>query len=248
MIIARARDAGIEDEVFEHMILYGTKEDRTKSHCRVEDEVNAIFKEEGIPLINYGTAKNFGFAYKFGGQPKKLGFMSGEKNEAKAIKIGTIVKEAFDKIFNAQVQLAETIKEEWMQTAKRRTIKRKYNGREYEKTEFYNGRVRGLDGRMVLIRNQKDLLVYAVQSDEAICLQMATVLANKRLEAKYEEGVQWKQVCMYHDEISMDVDPSIAEDVKVILEGSITDAAEYFHMSIPQVGEGSIGKSWYDIH
>ena len=198
MIIARARDAGIEDPIFEHMILYGTKEDRTKSHCRVQDEVNAIFGEKGIPLIQYGTAKNFGFAYKFGGQPKKLGFMSGEKNEAKAIKIGTIVKEAFDKIFNAQVQLAEHIKKEWMKTAKMRKVTRKYNGREYEKTQFYNGYVKGLDGRMVLIRNEKDLLVYAVQSDEAICLQYATVLANKRMDAKYLDGIDFKQVCVYH--------------------------------------------------
>ncbi|QDP52394.1 MAG: putative DNA polymerase [Prokaryotic dsDNA virus sp.] len=198
MIIARARDAGILDPIFEHMVLYGTKEDRTKSHCRVQDEVNGIFREKGIPLIQYGTAKNFGFAYKFGGQPKKLGFMSGEKDEAKAVKIGTIVKEAFDKIFNAQVQVGEYLKAEWMKTAKIRKVTRKYKGREYEKQEFYNGKVRGLDGRMVLVRKLKDLLVYAVQSDEAICMQLATVLANKRLESLYEEGVDFRQVCFYH--------------------------------------------------
>ena len=248
MLISRARDAGIEDPIFEHMILHGTKEDRTKSHCRVQDEVNAIFEVKGIPLIQYGTAKNFGFAYKFGGQPKKLGFMSGEKNEAKAIKIGTIVKEAFDKIFNAQVELAKILEEEWLKTAKRRTIKRKYNGKEYEKTERYNGRVKGLDGRMVLIRNRKDLLVYAVQSDEAICMQMATVIANSKLMKKYKEGDDWKQVCVYHDEITMDVKPEIAEDVKATLERSIAEASEYFKMNIKQVGEGNIGRSWAEIH
>ena len=248
MIISRARDLGIKDDVFEHMVLYGTKEDRTKSHCRVQDEVNRIFKEKGIPLINYGTAKNFGFAYKFGGGDKKMGFMSGEKNEKKAVIIGGFVREAFDKIFNAQVQVAKALKKEWMQTAKRKTVKGRYKGKLYEKEEFYNGMVRGLDGRMVLIRNMKDLLVYAVQADEAICMQYATVLANRRLEEKYKEGVDWMQVCMYHDEITFDVDPSIAEETKVILEESIADASEYFNLSIPQVGEGSIGNSWNSVH
>jgi len=42
------------------------------------------------------------------------------------------------------------------------------------------------------------LLVYAVQSDEAICLQYATVLANKRMDAKYVDGIDFKQVCVYH--------------------------------------------------
>lgn len=198
MIIARARDSGIKDPEFEHMVLYGKKEDRTKSHCRVQDEVNRLFRNMGREEITYGTAKNFGFAYKFGGQPKKLGFMAGEKNEKKAIDIGSIVKAAFDEIFNAQVQLQEILHKEWMKTAKHRTIKRKWKGREYTKEEFYNGRLKTVDGRGVLIRNAKDLLVYGVQADEAIVMQYAVVLANKRLKAKYKEQEQWVQVCMYH--------------------------------------------------
>lgn len=248
MIISRARDNGINDPEFEHMVLYGTKEDRTKSHCRVQDEVNAIFKEKDIPLIPYGTAKNFGFAYKFGGQPKKLGYMSGEKNEKKAIEIGTIVKGAFDKIFNAQVQVQKHLLEEWLKTAKSRTVSYVWRGQKKTREEMYNGRLKTLDGRQVLIRNKKDLLVYGVQADEAILMQHATVLANRRLDAKYTDGVDFKQVCMYHDEITFEVTPAIAEDVKTILEESISDSSKYFNLAIPQVGEGEIGNNWLEIH
>lgn len=248
MIISRARDNGIQDPVFEHMVLHGTKEDRTKSHCRVQDEVNHIFGEKGIPLIEYGTAKNFGFAYKFGGQPKKLGFMAGEKNEKRAVEIGTIVKGAFDKIFNAQVQLQTHLDKEWTDGAKLRTVEYVWKGQRKSKEELYNGTLQTLDGRHVLIRNRKDTLVYGVQSDEAIMMQYATVLANKELEKRFKEGVQWKQVCFYHDEITVECDPDIAEDVKVILEESISRSSEYFKLSIPQVGEGAIGQNWMEVH
>jgi DNA polymerase-1 len=248
MIISRARDNGIHDPVFEHMALYGTREDRTKSHYRVLDEVNRIFEEKGIPLIEYGTAKNFGFAYKFGGQPKKLGFMAGEKNEKRAVEIGTIVKGAFDKIFNAQVQLQTHLDKEWADGAKPRTVEYVWKGQRKSKEELYNGTLQTLDGRHVLIRNRKDTLVYGVQSDEAIMMQYATVLANKELEKRFKEGVQWKQVCFYHDEITVECDPDIAEAVKVILEEGISRSSEYFKLSIPQVGEGAIGQNWMEVH
>ena len=248
MIISRARDVGIEDPVFEDMILYGDKAKGTDSHSRARDEINKLFEEMGKKPINRSAAKNFSYAYKFGGGFKKLGFMSGEKNESKAIEIGKAIKTAFDTVFQAQIQLQEHIKKEWMETAKMRKVQYTYNGRKLERDEFHSGKVTGLDGRKVLIRTEKDILVYAVQSDEAICLQLATVLVNKRLASKYKEGEQWKQVGFFHDEFSFEVVPEIAEDVKKILETAIYDAGQYFKLNLPQIGEGEIGFDWEQIH
>lgn len=248
MIISRARDAGIKDPVFEDMILHGDKAKGTDSHSRARDEINKLFEKMGKKPINRSAAKNFSYAYKFGSGFKKLGFMSGEKNESKAIEIGKAIKTAFDTVFQAQIQLQEHIKKEWMETAKIRKVQYTYNGRNLERDEFHSGKVTGLDGRKVLIRTEKDILVYTVQSDEAICMQLATVLVNKRLASKYKEGEQWKQVGFFHDEFSFEVVPEIAEDVKQILETAIYDAGQYFKLNLPQIGEGEIGFDWEQIH
>ena len=175
-------------------------------------------------------------------------FLAGEKNEKKAIEIGTIVKDAFDKIFNAQVKLQKYLEEEWCKTAKMRSVTYYWRGQKKTKQELYNGSIKTLDGRSVLIRNKKDLLVYGVQADEAILMQYAVVLANKRLESLYEEGKDWKQVCVYHDEISIECRPEIAETVMGVLEDSIAASSDYFNLEIPQVGEGGIGQDWSQIH
>jgi hypothetical protein len=248
MIISRARDAGIKDPIFEDMILNGDKSKGTDSHSRARDEINKLFREMGIKEINRGSAKNFSYAYKFGGGHKKLGFMAGEKNEQKAIKIGKAIKTAFDTVFQAQIQLQEHLKKEWMDKARMKKVKYRWNGKEQERNEFYNGKVTGLDGRKVLIRTEKDILVYTVQSDEALTMQYATVLANKSLGAKYRDGIDFKQVGFFHDEYTFEVIPEIAEDVKVILEECIADAGEYFNLNLPQIGEGEIGKDWQSIH
>ena len=248
MIISRARDAGIEDAVFEDMVLHGDKAKGTDSHSRARDEINILFREMGIDDINRSSAKNFSYAYKFGGGAKKLGFMAGEKNEAKAVKIGKAIKTAFDTVFQAQIKLGEHIKKEWIKGARMKTVKYKWNGKEQEKQEFYNGKVQGLDGRKILIRTEKDILVYTVQSDEALTMQYATVLANRKLDSKYKEGVQWKQVGFFHDEFTFEVEPEIAEDAKIMLEDSIAEAGAYFKLNLPQIGEGAIGRNWQEIH
>lgn len=248
MIISRARDVGIKDPVFEDMILNGDKAKGTDSHSRARDEINKLFEGMGKKPINRGAAKNFSYAYKFGGGFKKLGYMAGEKNESKAIEIGKAIKQAFDTVFQAQIKLQEHMKKEWMKTAKMRTVKFKKNGKVFERQEFHSGKVKGLDGRYILIRSEKDILVYTVQSDEAICMQYATVIANKRLKSRWEEGKMWKQVGFFHDEYSFEVDPSIAEDVKKILEDSIRDAGRYYKINLPQIGEGEIGYNWMEIH
>lgn len=248
MIISRARDVGIEDAVFEDMILNGDKAKGTDSHSRARDEINKLFKEMGKEPINRSAAKNFSYCYKFGGGFKKLGFMSGVKNENKAIEIGKAIKTAFDTVFQAQIELQEHLKKEWIQSARMRKVEYTFRGQKKERNEFYNGKVTGLDGRKVMIRGEKDILVYTVQSDEAITMQLATVLANKRLDAKYVDGVDFKQVGFFHDEFSFEVKPEIAEDVKAILEESIQDAGEYYKLNLPQIGEGEIGKDWMEIH
>jgi DNA polymerase-1 len=248
MLISRARDAGIKDPLFEDMILHGDKKKGTDSHTRARDELNKVFEAEGYALITRGGAKNFNYAYKFNAGDKKLGTMAGVINEGAAKSLGSKLRSALDMVFQAQVKLEEYLKKEWKTTARIRNVKFKKNGREFERTEFYNGRIRGLDGRMILIRNEKDILVFMLQADEALTMQYATVLQNKELRNKYIDGVDFKQVCMYHDETTVEAKPQIAEDIKDIMERAINDAGNHFNLSIEQTGEGAIGSSWQAVH
>jgi DNA polymerase-1 len=248
MIVSRAKDAGISDDVFEDMILNGDKAKGTDSHTRARDEINKLFPALDRKTIERDSAKNYSYGYKFGCGAKKIGFMAGEKNESRAVVIGKAVKAAFDTVFQAQVALGVYLVQEWKKTARRRQVKYTWNGRKQEKTEFYNGYILGLDGRRILVRSEKDVLVYAVQSDEAIMMQVATVMANKELRSKYMDGTDYKQVCFYHDEYTFETRPEIAEDVKGILERCIAQAGEFFNLTIKQIGEGQIGLNWAEVH
>ena len=248
MLISRARDAGIEDKVFEDMILNGDKKRGTDSHTRARDELNKVFEAEGYPLITRGGAKNFNYAYKFNAGNKKLGSMAGVVNETTAKGLGTKLRLALDDVFQAQVKLEEHLKIEWKKTARRRQVKYKWRGKEQEKTEFYNGKIKGLDGRMILIRNEKDILVFMLQADEALTMQKATVLQNIELRNKYIDGVDFKQVCMYHDETTIECKPEITEDIKSIMEKAINDAGKHFNLSIEQTGDGAVGNNWAEVH
>jgi len=248
MLISRARDAGIEDKIFEDMILNGDKKKGTDSHTRARDELNKVFEAEGYPLITRGGAKNFNYAYKFNAGNKKLGSMAGVVNETTAKALGTKLRLALDEVFQAQVKLEEHLKVEWKKTARRKQVKYKWRGREQERTEFYNGKIKGLDGRMILIRNEKDILVFMLQADEALTLSKATVLLNKELRLKYVDGIDYKQVCFYHDEYTFEVKPELAEDIKGIMEKAINDAGKHFNLSIEQTGDGAVGLNWAEVH
>ncbi len=135
-----------------------------------------------------------------------------------------------------------------MLTARRRKKVIEKEGRQFEVTEYYNGKIRGLDGRHITIASSHALLVYAVQSDEAITMAAAYCLMYKRLIKKYKWGVDFGIVCWYHDEVTVECREEISQDVANIMEKCIHDAGNFFKLSVPQEGDAEIGKNWYDIH
>jgi hypothetical protein len=114
--------------------------------------------------------------------------------------------------------------------------------------EYYDGIITGLDGRPIRVTSEHQLLVYLLQSDEAIHMAKAYCIMNAKLNEKYKWGIDYGVVCFYHDEYSVECSPEIAEDVKLIMEQAIVEAGEYFKITCPHQGEGKIGKNWYDVH
>jgi DNA polymerase I-like protein with 3'-5' exonuclease and polymerase domains len=198
-------------------------------------DLHSLTKKIG-DIESRDLAKNVMYCLLFGGGDVKLG------KTAKKPGQGAELREKLYKGFDGLGELMERLKEQWKATAKRR-----YNAK-FNRMEYYDGYIIGLDGRPIQVPNEHQLLVYLLQSDEAIFMAAAYVRANKILEKKYRYGIDYGFVCWYHDEFTIECSPEIADDVKRISEESIVWAGQFYNISCPHVGDGKEGKTWYDIH
>ena len=247
-LVSNARKYGIKDEVFEDMIFNGDKEKKTDSHSRAMVELNKVFKENNLPEITRGSAKNYNFAFKFNCQPKKLGLMAG-LNQREAPIIGQQLYSGLCEVFRAQKDLEKFLVKEWRATATEYNTYKWERGKRKSVKAYKNGYLKGLDGRPVFIAKEKDLLVYKVQSDEAIMFQRTLLLFHIKcaIVGLIHQKDYW-QVCFYHDEITVETFPNLAESIGKLLSESIKESAEYYGALIPQVGEYKIGKNWAEVH
>lgn len=188
-------------------------------------------------LESRDLAKNVMYCLLFGGGDPKLG------KTAKKPGQGAELRAALYKGFDGLGDHMEALEKQWSSTAK------KVFNAERGRMELQNGYIIGLDGRPVMIPYKHQLLVYELQSDEAIMMSAAYIKANKDLEARgYKYGKDYGFVCWYHDEFTIECRPEIAEEVKKISEESIAWAGRFFNIVCPHVGDGKIGKNWYEVH
>lgn len=187
-------------------------------------------------LESRDLAKNVMYCLLFGGGDNKLG------KTAKMPGQGAAIREKLYKGFDGLAELMSGLQTEWKSTAKKR-----WNVK-WNKMEYYDGYIAGLDGRPVKVAFEHQLLVYLLQGDEAIMMSAAYIKLYTDLSKKYVWGKQWGIVCWYHDEYTIECDPDIAEDVKKISEDAIVWAGKYFKIKCPHVGDSKIGKSWNEVH
>jgi len=224
--------ARVGDPSFTNTMLYGKKEDKTTLHY-----INQRNLEEAGYLVHYNMAKNINYAFMFGGSDNKLGSMvKGNRDD------GAKVREAMLKVSAGFAVLMEKLEEEWKSHARKRP--NKWGG-----VEYFNGVINGLDGRPVLIDSPHKILVYMLQSDEAIMMSLAYVFLYDWLEQEgYTWGEDWAYVCFYHDEFTLECKPEHAEEIKRLGEAAISEAGKYLNIACPHVGDGSVGRSWMEVH
>ncbi len=223
--------ARVGDDTFTNTLINGKKEDGTSIHHVNQKALKAWGFE-----VSYGKAKNLNYAFMFGASDNKLGRMvGGGKAE------GAQVREALLSVSTGFSRLVENLVGEWRSNAKRRKNK-------WGKIEFYDGWVRGLDGRPIFIESEHAILVYVLQSDEAIMMACAYIWLCKELRAKFKYGEDYGVVCWYHDEYTVECREEIAEEVAKISEECIARAGRYYKIACPHEGDASIGKNWYSIH
>jgi DNA polymerase-1 len=198
-------------------------------------DLHSLTKKIG-DIESRDLAKNVMYCLLFGGGDTKLG------KTAKQYGNGKQLRERLYQGFDGLGALVERLTAEWKRTAKQR-----YN-KKFNRMEYYDGTITGLDGRPIKVPSEHQLLVYLLQSDEAIFMSRAYNTIWRELSSKYEFGKDFGVVCFYHDEFTVECKKEIAEDVKRISEEAIAEAGRYYNIVCPHVGQGKIGNSWYAIH
>jgi len=191
-------------------------------------------------LATRAQAKTFIYAFLFGAGDAKIGaIVGGGKKEGRAL------KDRFLAGLPALDRLITELTEEWRGNARTRKVRTEWGVR----TEHYDGWVIGLDGRPIRIPSEHAVLVYVLQSDEAIMMSAAYCLLYKRAIAKgWKFGEDWAYLIFYHDEYQCEVKEELCEEFAILAEECIVDAGEFYNISCPHKGTSKTGVNWYETH
>ncbi len=218
----------MNDPVYTDNVLNGKKEDGTDIHS-----VNM----RAAKLPDRDTAKTFFYGFLFGSGDAKTGkIVKGSAARGKELKA------EFLEGLPALKALLEQLGKEWKATAKKR-----FNAK-FTRMEYYDGIITGLDGRPIKVASEHAILVYLLQSDEAIMMTAAYNKFCKDLSKKYVWGEDYGVLCWYHDEYTVECRPEIANEIRILAEEAIAWAGKFYNISCPHLGQGKIGKDWYAIH
>lgn len=198
-------------------------------------DLHSLTKKIG-EIESRDLAKNVMYCLLFGGGDVKLG------KTAKQPGRGAELRAKLYNGFEGLGDLVDRLTKEWKSTAKQR-----YNS-QFSRMEYYEGTITGLDGRPIRVPSEHQLLVYLLQSDEAIMMQKAYCRLWEKLTEKYEFGKDFGVVCWYHDEYTVECREEIAKDVAAIAEEAIAWSGNFYKISCPHIGGAAIGKNWYEIH
>ena len=221
--------ARMGEEEFTNAVLYGTREDGTDLHS-----VNQ--KRSGVSTRT--AAKNFFYGFLFGAGDTKIGKIIG--SDARG---GRRLREEYLNNLPGLRRLIDTETERWRSTAQ------KWFNPKWNKLEYRNGYIKGLDGRPILVESEHTILVYRLQSDEAIQMAAAYTIFNIWMEWRgYQYGLDYGCVIWYHDEYQVECREEIKAEVAALMEESIAWAGRHYKIACPHEGEAKIGKNWSETH
>ena len=103
----------------------------------------------------------------------------------------------------------------------------------------------GADGRRVLCSSPHKALNYLLQSDEAILMKLAAVIADKLIS---QYGLDSRMVGHFHDEYTFSVVPKDVDKMKEICEYSINKAGNELGFGDIITGSALSGSNWAEIH
>ena len=217
--------ARMDDPEFTQAVLDPNKDVHTETQIRCS-------------LSSRHIAKTFFYGLIFGSGDAKAGrIIGGSAADGKRLKA---------QVFAAIPALEECIQKltnDWRKTA------RKWYEKKYRRMSYRDGYIRGLDGRPIIVDSEHKVLVYQLQSDEAIQMSAAYCVFHKRME---KEGYVWEKdygtVLWMHDEWQVECKDYIAARVAEIGDEAIAWAGRYYNIACPHEGSSKIGMDWNKTH
>tara|TARA_R110002020_G_scaffold287099_1_gene502564 strand:+ start:13307 stop:15232 length:1926 start_codon:yes stop_codon:yes gene_type:complete len=224
--------ARVGNDAFTETLINGKKSEGTAIH-----QLNQkALAEDGI-IVAYGAAKNLNYAFMFGASDTKLGNIIARSKD-----IGTRIRAALLGVAPGFEELVESLTDEWKRNAKTRKNR-------WGKTEYYDGWIKGLDGRPIYIQSEHMILVYMLQSDEAILMQTALVLLKGWLDDEgWVHGREYGFCANIHDEYQAEVRNDCVERYSELGTRAITVAGEMLGIACPHEGEADHGINWWMTH
>lgn len=184
-------------------------------------------KAAGLPTRD--NAKTFIYGFLYGAGDEKVGSITGKGSaEGKRIKA---------KFLKSLPKLAKLTK----------GVKQRISERGY---------LKGIDGRILKVREQYKGLNVLLQSAGAIVMKKALCILYDDCVSKGWIKDNWYLsddnliyfILNIHDEYQAEVSPEIVEEYKVMAVDAIRKAGEFFNMRCPLTGEAKEGENWYQTH
>ena len=172
-------------------------------------------------------AKPFLYAFLFGGGDGKLGLILTGKTDAKT---GRIAKEKFENSIPGLKELKDNLSSLFNKTSNI-----------FGKDKAF---IRGIDGRMVFVSSQHQVLNYLLQTAEGVSCKAAAVYLRDKLK---ERNIPHYFVLHYHDEVAVVTKDEYAEEVAELSIEAFTEAPKWFGIEC-MGGDAHTGKTYAEVH
>jgi len=106
----------------------------------------------------------------------------------------------------------------------------------------------GLDKRKLLIRSEHSSLNTLIQSAGALIIKQATIILHNKLKENDYTQKDVSMVAHIHDELQLEVKPTLADIIGKLAVQSIKDAGTHFNFRCPLDAEYHIGNNWSETH
>jgi DNA polymerase I-like protein with 3'-5' exonuclease and polymerase domains len=114
-----------------------------------------------------------------------------------------------------------------------------------ERVVATKGKLKGIDGRPLIIRSAHAALNTLLQSAGAVVMKKACIIAHKEYA---ERNILVQQVASVHDEYQLMCSSSNADEAGRIMVKAIQKAGAEYGFRCPLDGEYRVGKNWAETH
>jgi DNA polymerase I-like protein with 3'-5' exonuclease and polymerase domains len=211
--------AGLELRMLAHYLAFYDRGAYAKTV--VEGDIHTL-NQQAAGLETRDQAKTFIYAFLYGAGDAKIGEIVGG-----SAKEGQMLKRKFLNNLPALKRLQADVQ---------------------RKVEA-EGKLVGLDGRILPVRSSHSALNMLLQSAGAVCMKVALIqLFHKMNSLNWQHGREYSFVANVHDEFQAEVLPEKAQQFGDLAVLAIAAAGVELKLNVMLDGEAKIGESWAQTH